>query len=172
MSITDELRKYAQGWRENPNLMDDLDAGDIDGLLGDIEHIADLIDAEHQKAIRKLNNLADASVLLPVDVDGVPIHVGDMMGRGDAHGRVIALMLSNYPKKWGGGLHWGVQLEGEHAPTALDSLFRHYHAPTVEDVLQEMLVQAVGYSDANTTVAYNTIAEYAAKLRLAESEDA
>lgn len=43
--------------------------------------------------------------------------------------------------------------------------------PTVEDVLREMLVQAVGYSDANTTVALNAITEFASKLRLA-GEDA
>lgn len=51
MSITDELRKYAQDWRETPNLMGDLDAGDIDGLLGDLEHIADRIDAEHKAKV-------------------------------------------------------------------------------------------------------------------------
>jgi hypothetical protein len=46
-----------------------------------------------------------------------------------------------------------------------------HHAPTVEDVLTKMLEQAVGYSDAHTTVALDTIAEYATKLRLANNED-
>lgn len=47
--------------------------------------------------------------------------------------------------------------------------FTHHHAPTVEDVLREMLVSAElsgGLCDANAL-----IAEYAAKLRLAEEED-
>lgn len=99
MSITDELRKYAQGWRENPNLMDDLDAGDIDGLLGDFEHIADRIDAEHEQQMAerrrscvfydaernycKVHDEGDMAELgyvrLPVDADGVPIHFGDVM---------------------------------------------------------------------------------------------
>jgi hypothetical protein len=156
MSITDELREYAHDCCAR---IDD-----------DIHAIADRIDEEHQKAIRELNNFADASVLLPVDADGVPIHVGDEMEYGRAHGRVIALMLSNYPKKWGGALHWGIQLEGEQAPTALDGFFHHYHKPTVEDVLREML-DAWGELPSNATNEA-IIAEYAAKLRLAEGEDA
>lgn len=90
MSITDELRKYAQDWRETPNLMDDLDAGDIDGLLGDLEHIAGRIDAEHERTVGFCKRLEDAAAkredveifgveytALPLDADGAPIHVGD-----------------------------------------------------------------------------------------------
>jgi hypothetical protein len=156
MSITDELREYAHDCCAR---IDD-----------DIHAIADRIDEEHQKAIRELNNFADASVLLPVDADGVPIHVGDEMEYGRAHGRVIALMLSNYPKKWGGALHWGIQLEGEQAPTALDGFFHHYHAPTVEDVLTEFGIDWEHESDCEDRAAL--LKEYASKLRLAEGEDA
>lgn len=172
MSVTDELREYAGEFYlfRYKDVREKLDA------------IADRIDAEHQKAIRELNNLADASVLLPVDADGEVIHVGDAMERGDAHGRVIALMLSNYPKKWGGGLHWSIQLEGEQAPTALDLTFHHHHAPTVEDVLREFAdemnqnlgmytgeaIDADEWRDADA----KTVEKFAAKLRLAEVEDA
>ena len=57
MSITDELRAYAGSFYLfcYKDVREKLDA------------IADSIDAEYQKAIRELNNLADASVLLPVD---------------------------------------------------------------------------------------------------------
>jgi len=172
MNITDELRK----WMDRTTTR-------FDGrryLLGTDEEltaIADRIDAEHQKAIRELNNLAEASMLLPVDADGEVIHVGDAMERGNAHGRVIALMLSNYPKKWGGGLHWSIQLEGEQAPTALDLTFHHHHTPTVEDVLREfaekmnenmgMYVGEAIDADEWRNADSATVAEYAAKLRLA-----
>ena len=158
MSITDELRKEAQG-----HLWYLYTSEQAKHLLA----IADRIDAEHHAAIRELNNLADASVLLPVDADGEIIHVGDMMERGEARGHVIALMLSEYPKKWGRGLHWGVQLEGEQAPTALDAYFRHYHKPTVEDVLWEILFKAHIYDEREMELLPDLIAEYAAKLRLA-----
>ena len=104
-------------------------------------------------------------VRLPLDADGVPIRVGDVMEHGKAHGHVIALMLSNYPKKWGGALHWGIQLEGEKAPTALDAFYHHYHAPTVEDVLREF---AYGLG---VPVADSYVAATAAKLRLAEGSE-
>lgn len=132
MSITNEMRDWVSnhysGWQSKQ----------AEGFA-----IADRIDAEHQKAIRELNNLADTSVLLPVDADGEIIRVGDMMERGKSRGHVIALMLCKYPKKWSGELHWAVQLEGEQAPTALDAFFHHYHAPTVEDKLWE-LIDALG----------------------------
>ena len=140
-----------------------------------LKAIADRIDAEHEKAMadaylsgtptdEKLTELG--WVRLPVDADGEVIHIGDEMEYGRARGRVIALMLSNYPKKWGGWLHWGIQLEGEHAPTALDGFFRHYHVPTVEDVLREFADEVQRCCDTA-----DTIAEYAAKLWLAEEVD-
>lgn len=159
MSITDELRGW---WVRKFPVMDK-------ELHEDFTAIANRIDAEHQKAIRELNNLADASVLLPVDADGVPIRVGDMMEYGKARGHVIALMLSKYPKKWGGELHWGVQLEGEQAPTALDLTFRHYHAPTVEDVMVEFAADWECAQDGEDKTA--VLKEYAKRFKLAEGED-
>lgn len=112
-------------------------------------------------------------MLLPVDADGEIIHVGDMMEYGEARGHVIALMLSEYPKKWGGELHWGVQLEGEQAPTALDLMFHHYHAPTVDDLLFSYGQACIRISnEAETDAAKQTMMaglreEYASELRLA-----
>ena len=151
--ITDELRDWVSnnysGWLSKQ---------------GEGFAIAYRIDAEYEKAIRELNNLADASVLLPVDADGEVIHVGDAMERGDAHGRVIALMLSNNP--WGEGNHWAIQLECEHAPTVLDAFFHHYHEPTVEDVLDEMLQRFA--EDSYEGDLTDFIASYATKLQLKE----
>lgn len=146
MSITDELRAWSKEHLFRSSIL----------------AIADRIDAEYQKAIR----VADASVLLPVDADGEIIHVGDMMERGEARGHVIALMLSEYPKKWGGQLHWGVQLEGEQAPTALDEFFNHYHEPTVEDLLWELLGKITPFMEDDESVPI--VAAYAERLRLAD----
>lgn len=91
MSITDELRKYAKGYEPYVNHR----------LL----EIADRIDERHERA------MADAElrispteaqmremglVKLPVDADGVPIHVGDEMTNGiDLPARVRALVLGS-----------------------------------------------------------------------------
>ena len=153
MSITDELRKWAHGfngpWRRNEEM-----------LLA----IADRIDAEHEKAEQDLidaNNqmeqLCECSIRLPVDADGVPIHVGDVMEWDNGTFTVHELKVTE-----DGWTTWDEQ----HGYT-VHTDETHHHAPTVEDVLQKLLEQAVGYSDAHTTVALNAIAECAAKLRLA-----
>lgn len=127
-------------------------------LKGDLLALVDKVEREIERGYMKL----------PVDADGEVINVGDMMERGKVRGRVIALMLSNYPKKWGGALHWGIQLEGEQAPTALDALFNHYHKPTVEDVLRQVIACANNGTHVHGALdTEQIVAEYAAKLRLA-----
>ena len=149
MSITDELREWVTyhytGWESKR----------VEGYA-----IADRIDAEHQKAIRELNNLADASVLLPVDADGVPIHVGDVMegekiggGFGEPF-EVVGYIMSN------GELE---PMDKHKCPRKRK--YSHHHEPTVEDVLREFgdwYAHTKGGCDED-----GIIAEYAAKLRLA-----
>lgn len=153
MSITDELRKWLKSLY-TPNSATVKDEG---------EHIADRIDAEYQKAIRELNNLADASVLLPVDADGVPIRVGDVMDSKVDYlfdGKpftVRALVLCEDGWEVGDG-RFGNRYEP-------DSL-RHHHEPTVEDVLREFAL-AVCKDDA-LTIRKGVVDEYAAKLQLRE----
>ena len=145
--------------------------------------IAVIIDAEHEEACREQYNqghndgfdsgFASADdwlaqnedamaehgwVRLPVDADGVPIRVGDVMAYED-NTKPMAVTALVPP---------AVFLT-EDGPRYAD-MCRHYHAPTVEDVLREMLEKAVGYSNAHTTAAINAIAEYAAKLQLKEDE--
>ena len=160
MSITDELREYVGNFYL-------FRYKDVREKLG---AIADRIDETYKKAVRELNGYASDSVLLPRDGDGEIIRVGDMMEYGKTRGRVIALMLSNYPKKWGGGLHWAIQLEGEKAPTALDAFFHHYREPTVEDVLREMVAAYMDTPLDNSNDG-EFFAQYAAKLQLVESDD-
>ena len=98
--------------------------------------------------------------LLPKDADGEAIHIGDRVENNE---RVVRIVLTDGS--------WEPSVYVQKLPNVLHEYFcneiSHYHEPTVEDVLTKMLEQAVGYSDAHTTVAANAIVEYAAKLRLA-----
>ena len=156
MSITDELRKYA--------------TNDCLHYCSDYLAIADRIDAEHESACAEAYGngvksvaLPDltAYVKLPVDADGEYIHIGDLMAYEDNTKpmEVVALVPP------------AVFLT-EDGPRYAD-MCRHYHAPTVEDVLREFF-EEVG-DGLHTLKAVDTqviIAKYAAKLRLAEGKDA
>ena len=89
-SITDELRKWVHEAENDGVIFVDPNSprSDIPELLG----IADRIDAEHERMYEDLtsgmepmteDNMArDGWVKMPVDADGVPIHVGDEMDVG------------------------------------------------------------------------------------------
>ena len=111
MESIEKLRKYVQKWK-------------IYCYPPDIEAIADEIDRE----------ISERYMLLPVDADGVPIHVGDKLQYGDYSSgivkalnerMVIAMHVDddnlNYAKY---GLLWDA--EG----------CRHVKSRTIEDVLQ------------------------------------
>jgi len=76
MSITDELR----AWGMSAHAAWKIDRADLDCLHA----IADLIEAEHKKAVERARmDGMDATFgdgWVPVDADGVPIRVGDMVG--------------------------------------------------------------------------------------------
>ena len=170
MSITDELRSWAAGAKPAVINGCDIYVGPMtSGCMGALTAIADRIDAEHQKAIRELNNLADASVLLPVDADGEYIHVGDVMdSRVDYlfDGKpftVRALVLC--------GDGWEVA-DGRFGNRYEPDSLRHHHATTVEDVLREFADIVRKERVELATISEDTIAEYAKRLTLAEGEDA
>ena len=77
MSITDELRVWGMGAHEAWKI----DRTDLDCLHA----IADLIEAEHKKAVERARmdgmdaTFGNGWVKLPVDADGVPIKLGDVM---------------------------------------------------------------------------------------------
>lgn len=101
--------------------------------------LCDAIDSVHAALEAENESLRDSDgwVELPKDADGVPIHIGDVLERGERHGEVIALMLSDNP--WGDGNHWAIQLEGEHAPTVFDSLFHRYVPDTWERIIEDAI---------------------------------
>ena len=174
MAITDELREYARGC-----------AG---GMGGDaLRHIADRIDREHRMALEKVAAEVDALpmtdesmaehgwIRLPVDADGVPIRVGDVLnppaGCDDYTPlQVVRLTYDGYENEWffdgeAGGF---CGMVGKHMDVAG---WTHHHAPTVEDVLLEFADRVCNSGHQWGLDAADTIAEYAAKLRLAEEVD-
>ena len=111
-------------------------------------------------------------VPLPVDADGVPIHVGDVL---DGYGKTIEVVELRY-----GRSGW-VLISRDGNGYADCAAFSHHHAPTVEDVLADVADRA-----ANLTGSYHEggmngdeymdsmsalVTEYAAKLRLASNEE-
>ena len=149
MSITDELRSWVArrlaGWKMLREEHDELTA------------IADRIDAEHERKVGDWDYWESTHVELPKDADGVPWSVGDR----DEDGNVVTqLRLSS---------------DGWYAITDGLSAFhpeqrRHYHAPTVEDVLREFANEV--YADADNEIRDRDFlcAKYAKRLTLVESE--
>lgn len=178
MKITDELRKYAQGYKNSHDAWS--------GIGEELDHIADRIDAEHERTFRNLTDalhkqedatreLDEKSVLLPVDADGEVIHIGDRVENNE---RVVRIVLTD------GSCEPSVYVEM--LPNVLHEYFcneiSHYHEPTVEDVLLEcchkyhsLLIEDMNDAIAGVERDYiapaEIIAEYAAKLRLAEVVD-
>ena len=168
MSITDELREYAST-RITPN-------------KGQLEAIADRIDAEHEKATSefwtKINavpvtdeNMAEYGwIRLPKDADGEYIHIGERVQLiGNDPSTVSHMSLADY------GWRVHVKYDGVIGTGSCEpKRIRHYHAPTVEDVLREFagdIAEVLGGDDFkldNHDELYN---EYAAKLRLAGEDE-
>ncbi len=163
MSITDELRTGGiYRFPSNRRVFTE----------EELTAIADRIDAEHERAMAAAaliagvpmtdENMAEHGwIRLPVDADGEYIHVGDEMDpispEYDSFSVVFMILDS--------AGHWEVNtdLDGEWSWDELNQL-RH-HAPTVEDVLTEMVAKLVeGGGLSNGAAA--TFAEDAAKLQL------
>lgn len=104
-------------------------------------------------------------VKLPVDADGEVWHVGDF-AVGEVNPRnpkAIERMIWYGPDS-------GWQLETNTIIYPCPDRPRHHHAPTVEDVLEEFAsaYDRIGGEDDEHQKYLNLIAEFAAKLRLAE----
>lgn len=162
MDITDELKKYALGW----------DKGNL--VRHDLLAIADCIDVKYQKMLderdnERFNALMDArdrgvnAVLkdpegfgltaLPKDAYDMRWNIGDKDEDGN---EIIAFKLASDGWYIITDNKWSFQSEKR----------RHYHVPTVEDVLREFgdwYTHTKGGCDEDSI-----IAEYAAKLQLKE----
>lgn len=203
MSITDELRKWANG--------STLSSWTLKKLIA----IADRIDAEHQKAMSRAGQLlADAEkdrdynyanwqeckqkvlqgnitidelntrieclenalshcIELPVDADGEYIRIWDVMDfTKNVRGlTVLGIGIVDASESSLGEFGLGVFVREGNDYVWYNAEFLHHHTPTVEDVLEDFYRTAKADSDANMGDLYETIAEYAAKLRLAGDEE-
>ena len=172
MSITDELREWASANLSYKSRYDTLIA------------IADRIDQVHEEAVAAARSngvteygsmVAREYVKLPVDADGVPIRVGDMVERAEPPlhpSEVLSMVLFD-------GGDWQIhvdELPNVHA-SYQPSLLRHHHEPTVEDVLAdyrgaaielhtEYLRTDMSFEDFSAA-ADRLDADYAKRLRLA-----
>ena len=164
MSITDELREYAD------RLSDEAARKSEHGfspVAMKLEGIADRIDAEHERMFRSLTvdaePMTDESmaehgwVRLPLDADGVPIRAGDVLTDGEC------MFVVDELAAFGDG-SWSIRNEDGIAWAACD--VTHHHELTVEDVLREFADEVKRCCDTQ-----DTIAEYAAKLRLAGDDE-
>ena len=107
--ITTELREWAHAML-------------VDGVAKRVDQYCDAIDAVH----RNLEDMVGGGWMkLPVDADGVPIHIGDMMVYADG----------THPKEVIAVTGTTVYLCDD-GPRYAD-MCRHYSPPTVESILAE-----------------------------------
>jgi len=102
-------------------------------------------------------------MMLPKDADGKPIHVGDVMEwvSDDEDYKPVIRTVDAVGKQ--AFFAWSKE-SGRYAQYEARA-YRHYHAPTVEDVLREFGIDWEHESDCEDRAAL--LKEYAAKLRLA-----
>ena len=175
MSITDEMRAYANeaDWND----------WKADKLARDLRAIANRIDAEHERLKQELPYTIDMVpitdetmaehgwVRLPVDADGKYIHIGDVMEwvRYEGSDQTIVRKVSGV----GDGVFFAWSDEQGRYAQYEAKAYRHYHAPTVEDVLEQALNEAAmldrpeGYWPSAADIT-NIVNSLAAKLRLAD----
>lgn len=96
---------------------------------------------------------------LPLDADGVPIRVGDVLTDGEYKFKVFELAA------FGDG-SWSIRNEDGNAWAACD--VTHHHEPTVEDVLREMHLEIDRRCERGSIDYDELFAKYAAKLQLRE----
>ena len=178
MSITDELRKALGRIRIMAEEQDDCSTlYYISPTVDELTAIADRIDREHRTALEKVAAEVDEEAMeehgwvkLPMDADGVPIRIGDVLDE---------IAVATYPfvpakvvgyHEWCGEVLPIVENDGEFQ--VIPEKVCHYHAPTVEDVLYEFAAKIIDSQIPGVHPTYEeAIAEYAAKLRLAEGRN-
>ena len=156
MSIADELRKWFDRYTMRKDVYDELTA------------IADRIDAKLAERYVEIPAKVEGP---PKDIDGEIWHYGDkaksvqfpktaprtVCGFGVINGRHVLFYLSENCSGHNSELHQG----WDYADNV-----RHYHAPTVEDVLHSFICDV----EEDVRDEREIIAEYAIKLRLAGSD--
>lgn len=168
MSITDELKHY---------ISDRTGQGISLVCEKRIANIADRIDEAHERAMEEQfksltvdmepmtdENMAKGGwVRLPLDADGVPIHVGDVLTDGEYRFKVYELATYSCGS-------WSIYNRSGKAWAACD--VEHCPATTVEDVLDEFAsaYDRIGGEDEEHQKYLDLIAKYAKRLTLTDRE--
>ena len=131
------------------------------GMARDIElEVEQLHEREYQNGREDVTLWGVDYMPCPLDADGVPIHVGDVMEWDNGTFTVHELKVTE-----DGWTTWDEQ----HGYTVHADECRHHNAPTVEDVLREFAAKlCIRYGFPTATE--ETFAEYAAKLTLRGDE--
>ena len=179
MSITDELRVYIEKqikWLDMTKVH-----------YHELFRIADRIDAEHDELLKNAYEDIASDEFLEghgcVDADGVPLKVGDVVTMqllfgGESKPLVVGRMELSHGRD---GDLWCIALDTDKGCWNQPSLMRHHRPPTVEDVLRAFAQEMNENMGMYTSEAIDadewrgaddkTVAEYAAKLRLAGEDE-
>lgn len=125
MSITDELREW---WVRRFPVMDK-------ELHEDFTAIADRIDAEHERELREtgediVRDVKREWVRLPLDADGEPIHIGDVVEWSDGSTCEVVGIGD------GGTLYYMDEMEGTIGWTNADGK-RHHRPDSWERIIED-----------------------------------
>ena len=152
---------------------------DYVGVRWRVTQLADAIEREVGDMQRALTidakpmtdeNMAESGwVRLPVDTEGVPIHVGDKLEFVSYGGTKTEYTALGYWYDFDCDV-LQVLVSNSHAISG--NCLRHHHAPTVEDVLREFAAQVTNGQRIHGAIEIEqAVAECAAKLRLAEGSE-
>ena len=166
MSITDELRDAIDALTTQVRKKDGSLICWLEPSPDDFYAIADRIDVEHEDSIvtqydSLCANIENTHVKLPVDADGTPIHMGDVMEccvpwGGENPFEVRSMRIDSA----------GWELYDRLGDRCYPNNTYHYKPPTVEDLLKEMLYKAHIWDGLEAAMLPDLIDEYAKKLQL------
>ena len=108
----------------------------------------------------------DKTITLPLDADGLPIRVGDVVRLTESWRDLTVLgvgIVDVHERSFGVFVREGNDYVWYNAE------FLHHYVPTVEDVLREILFKAHIYDKREMELLPDLIAECAAKLKLADA---
>lgn len=160
MSITDELRHY---------IITHAGSGISLACEKAIANIADRIDVEHEAMlVDARKHVYEGYVELPKDADGKPIRIGDVVIY-DHDG-----VRTGTPEtvRWIAMGETEVRISTDRTSYPMPSSLRHYHEPTVEDVLREFAGTLASAENNWGSNVDDAIAKYAKRLTLAKGEQA
>lgn len=144
-------------------------------------HLCDAIDAVHSQLERDYQTACvvnehqdleyaalakryDKTISLPLDADGVPIRIGDVVRLTGSWRDLTVLgvgIVDAHERSWGVFVREGSDYVWYNAE------FLHHHATTVEDLILDVISRCIGHSPEYWD---RPIAECAAKLRLADAK--